>query len=140
MAGVQKACRTCKAFFMTRSTRSARWENQCFECHQKHKKTKQMVTFQEREQNIVQNLENRIVKTEDWMNNLPSIIGAEVSNVMSSIIDDELITTITEKNDEKIALALEGLVTQMKQFEDKIQKQVSMLNTRIVKIMKEMEE
>jgi len=139
MVGVQKECRTCKKFFMTRSTNSARWESQCYECYSNSQKNKQMVRFQERETNIVNSLENRIVKVEDWMDNIPSIIGAEVNNTMNSIISDDLLSAIEEKNAEKVASLTSDLFTQIEQFEEKIQRQISLLNTRIVKIMKEMD-
>ena len=139
MAGVQKSCRTCKELFITRSANSARWETQCYECFNQNKKTKQMINFQEREQNIVQNLEDRIIKTEEWMDNIPSIIGAEVSNIMNQIIGEELLSQIEKKNEEKIESLTSSLIHRLDKFEEKMQRQMSLLNTRIIKIMKEME-
>lgn len=139
MAGVQKNCRTCKKLFMTRSSNSARWETQCYECYSTSQKNKQMVRFQERETNIVNSLENRIIKVEHWMDNVPSIIGAEVNNIMNSIISEDLLSEIEKKNAEKVESLTSDLFTRLEQFEEKLQRQISLLNTRIVKIMKEMD-
>jgi hypothetical protein len=139
MAGIQKTCRTCKELFITRSSNSARWETQCYECFNQHKKTKQMINFQEREENIVKNLENRLIKTEEWMDNIPSVIGAEVNNIMNQIINEELLSDIEKKNTVKIESLTSELLDRLDNFEEKIQRQISLLNTRIVKIMKEMD-
>jgi len=139
MVGVQKKCRTCERFFTTRSANSARWETQCYDCYNDRKKTAQMINFQAREESIVQSLEDRIIKTEKWMDNVPSIIGAEVNNIMNQIIGEELLSQIEEKNQEKIESLTSELLNRLDKFEEKIQRQISLLNTRIVKIMKEMD-
>jgi len=139
MVGIQKTCRTCKELFITRSSNSARWETQCYECFNQRKKETQMIRFQEREENIVKNLENRLIKTEEWMDNIPSIIGAEVNNIMNQIINEELLSEIEKKNAVKIESLTSELLDKINKFEEKIQRQITLLNTRIVKIMKEME-
>jgi len=139
MVGIQKTCRTCKELFITRSSNSARWETQCYECFNQRKKETQMIRFQEREENIVKNLENRLIKTEEWMDNIPSIIGAEVNNIMNQIINEELLSEIEKKNAVKIESLTSELLNKINKFEEKMQRQITLLNTRIVKIMKEME-
>lgn len=139
MAGVQKNCRTCKKLFMTRSANSARWENQCYECYSTNQKNKQMVRFQERETNIVKSLEDRIIKAEQWMDNIPSIIGAEVNNNIQTFIGEDLLATITKTNDEKITELFKELKETQFAFQEKMQRQIVTLNNKIIKLMKEME-
>lgn len=137
MVGVQKECRTCKKLFITRSSNSARWETQCFECYNERKKTKQMISFQERETNVVSSLEDRIIKVEKWMDNIPSIIGAEVNNNIQAFIGEDLLGAITKTNDEKIAKLFKELKETHFAFQEKVQKQIVMINNRIIAIMKE---
>ena len=137
MAGVQKECRTCKTLFVTRSANSARWENQCYKCFSFMKKETAMVRFQERETNIVSNLEDRIVKVEKCMDNIPSIIGAEVSDSIQAFIGQDLLGAITKTNDEKIAELFKELKEAHFKFQEKVQKQIVMINNRIITIMKE---
>ena len=137
MAGVQKECRTCKTLFVTRSANSARWENQCYKCFSSMKKETAMVRFQERETNIVSNLEDRIVKVEKCMDNIPSIIGAEVSDSIQAFIGQDLLGAITKTNDEKIAELFKELKEAHFKFQEKVQKQIVMINNRIITIMKE---
>lgn len=139
MAGVQKKCRTCKKIFVTRSANSARWESQCYDCYSTSQKNKQMVKFQERETNIVKSLEDRIIKAEQWMDNIPSIIGAEVNNNIQAFIGEDLLGAITKTNDEKITELFKELKETQFAFQEKMQRQIVTLNNKIIKLMKEME-
>lgn len=139
MVGIQKKCKICEKMFITRSANSARWESHCFECFSASKKQMHMINFQAREENIVKGLEVRLVKAEEWMDNIPSIIGAEVNNIMNNIISEELLSEIEKKNAQKVANLTAELFSRIESFEKKIQKQLSLLNSRIVSIMKEMD-
>ena len=137
MVGIQKKCTVCDVYFITRSAKSARWENHCSTCFASRTKEKQMIHFQEREMNVVTNLEDRIVKVEKWMDNIPSIIGAEVSNSIQDFIGQDLLGAITKTNDEKIAELFKELKEAHFAFQEKVQKQIVMINNRIITIMKE---
>ena len=139
MAGIQKECRTCKVSFITRSSNSARWETQCMDCFSARKKEAQMIRFQERETNVVSNLEDRIIKVEGWMDNIPSIIGAEVNNIMHNITSEEMINSLQKVFNERLEKAIENMNAQQKAFQEKMQRQIVTLNNKIIKLMKEME-
>ena len=137
MVGIQKKCTVCEVYFVTRSAKSARWENHCSKCFASRTKETQMIRFQEREMNVVSNLEDRIVKVEKWMDNIPSIIGAEVNNSIQAFIGEDLLGAITKTNDEKIAELFKELKEAHFEFQEKVQKQIVMINNRIITIMKE---
>lgn len=137
MVGIQKKCTVCEVYFITRSAKSARWENHCSACFASRTKETQMVRFQEREMNVVSSLEDRIIKVEKWMDNIPSIIGAEVSNNIQTFIGEDLLGAITKTNDEKIAEQFKQLKEAQFAFQEKMQRQIVTLNNKIIKLMKE---
>ena len=139
MTGIQKECRTCKKLFVTRSANSARWENQCYDCFSSTRKETALLRFQEREMNIVTNLEDRIIKVEQWMDNIPSIIGAEVNNIMLDISSGEMMDSLQKALNKRLEKTIADLNAQQKAFQEKMQRQIVTLNNKIIKLMKEME-
>ena len=77
---------------------------------------------------------------------IPMLIGAEVSNALTNVIEAEALSTIKKgiqleynKKDKKMKSEHNKRNRELEQFKEKLQKQIVTLNNKIINIIKEME-
>lgn len=139
MAGYTKVCKICGCNFTTKSAKSARWESKCGECHTAGRRTH----YENRHQRMVLNAEaslrKDIDKLEAKVSDIDVLISAEISNAMLNITDNDLFEKVNQSMNNRFDSLLLKIEEENEKFREKIQKQILVLNNKLVKIMKEME-
>ena len=134
---VLKECDMCGKTFATRTNKSARWERLCFECFNERRSNNSIVYMQERSDAKLDAIESRMLKLEEKVNNhISAIIGAEISNHLHRIIEQDVVDGILKKAIESISDSMQSFVERQIKFEDKIQNQLIVLNNKIISLMK----
>jgi hypothetical protein len=135
---VQKECQNCGIWFVTRTANSARWERNCFDCYTilRNRKDFQFTQFEDREDMKLKSINKQIVKIQNEINALPSIVKGEVNSVLHTVVDaDFLKQTKEEIYNQIFSLWLEKEKAD-KEFKDKIQRQLLTLNNKVLQLMK----
>jgi len=135
---VQKECQMCKALFVTRTAKSARWEKHCLDCYLKVKNNKsfQLRRYEEVEDNKLKSIRVDITKLQQEVDSIPSIIKGELNNSLNTLIDADFLKTVKEEmHTQLFSLWLEKQ-EEDKQFKEKMQRQLLTLNNKILELMK----
>ena len=139
MVGYTKQCRQCGNNFKTKSAKAGRWQTRCEECFFEGKRTHYENQRQEMVQNTEASLRKEIDKLAVKVSNIDVLVSAEISNVMQNMADNELFENIIQSMNNRFDSLLLKMEEENEKFREKIQKQILVLNNKLVKIMKEME-
>lgn len=139
MAGIAKKCQMCDNQFITRSAKSATWETKCHACFTGYKKVKQVSHSIDMQDNKMLRLISRIEKIESLIDTIPMMVSAEVNNSLGQVTETEMIKIIKEELSSKIEETQLQREDELKAFQAKIQKQILILNNKIINILKEMD-
>lgn len=134
MVGIAKQCHLCHNQFITRSARSASWENKCHECSAVYKKD----LFSKELNNQFAKITSRVEKVEQMIDTIPMLVAAEISNSLGQVTEIEMLKVIKEELNIKIEAKQLQREEKLKAFQAKIQKQILTLNNKIINILKEM--
>jgi hypothetical protein len=139
MVGIAKECSMCENQFITRSAKSAQWENKCFDCFTAYKSTVAVTENLGRVDNKMDSLVTRVEKLEKAIEIMPMLVGAEVTNALSNITDEQHLKEIKETLLVKVEKSNKQSMDELLSFKKKLQAQIVTLNNKIIKIMKEMD-
>ena len=139
MVGISKMCEKCGKMFITRSSRSAAWEKMCYECHSDKKRQRSISNMVDKETRKLDSIENRMLSLEEMVNNhVPSIVSAEINNHLGGILSEEITAKLAKDAQDTITDSIQNLIERQIKFEAKIQRQLTTLNNKILKIMNEL--
>ena len=136
---VQKECQMCKALFVTRTAKSARWEKHCLDCYLKVKNNKsfQLRRYEEVEDNKLKSIRVDIAKLQQEVDSIPSIIKGELNNSLNTLIDADFLKITKEELHKDMFALWNKKQEEDKQFKEKMQRQLLALNNKILKLLKE---
>ena len=144
--GVEKTCKVCKEQFTTTSFKSASMINMCDKCYGSKKRTQAEINIVTSFNHKIVAVETRLSKLEKAIEMIPMLIGAEVSNALTNVIEAEALSTIKKgiqleynKKDKKMKSEHNKRNKELEQFKEKLQKQIVTINNKIINIMKEMD-
>ena len=84
-------------------------------------------------------IEDRMLSLEDMVNNLiPAIVGAEVNNHIEFHMGQDIVNSIAKRAQDSISDSIQNLIERQIKFEAKIQRQLTTLNNKVLKILKEL--
>lgn len=149
--GITKECSVCKCAFTTKSNRSASWEHKCRDCYTQRRRTLIETKQQTQIETIDSSLRKEMEILRNKVSNIDILISAEVKNCLQSMTDSDIYeaikTSIDNRLDSLEIKVQESLIEEIakmdeknEKFRTKIQKQITILNGRIIEIMKEREE
>jgi hypothetical protein len=138
--GIQKECKTCKKLFVSRTITSARWETRCSQCYGQRRQTIAAERAQKKHLNNDASIRKDIEKLYAKVSDIDVLISAEISNVLSSLSDNQLFDKIHQQMEQTLNEKLKEIKEENNKFKTKIQNQLVSLNNKIVRIMQEMEE
>jgi len=135
---VQKECQMCKALFVTRTAKSARWEKHCLDCYLKVKNNKsfQLKRYEEFEETKLKVIKIDIAKLQQEVNAIPSIIKGELNNSLNTLIDADFLKMTREELHKDMFALWNKKQEEDKQFKEKMQRQLLTLNNKILELMK----
>jgi len=139
MVGYTKQCRQCGNNFKTKSAKAGRWQSRCEECFFEGKRTHYENQRQEMVQNTEASLRKEIDKLAVKVSDIDVLVSAEISNVMQNMADNELFENIIKSMNNRFDSLLLKMEEENEKFREKVQRQILVLNNKLVKIMKEME-
>ena len=95
-------------------------------------------------------LRDRVCKVEEHLDNIPAITHAEINNQLGNLSElaqfDSIKEGLSKVIDERVSHIESDLHSQVEvikikqaQFEEKIQKQLGILNNKLVRLMREMD-
>ena len=140
MVGYTKQCRQCGNNFKTKSAKAGRWQSRCEECFFEGKRTHYENQRQEMVQNTEASLRKEIDKLAVKVSDIDVLVSAEISNVMQNMADNELFENIIKSMNNRFDSLLLKMEEENEKFREKVQRQILVLNNKLVKIMKEREE
>jgi len=135
---VQKECQMCKALFVTRTAKSARWEKHCLDCYLKVKNNKsfQLKRYEEFEETKLKVIKIDIAKLQQEVNAIPSIIKGELNNSLNTLVDADFLKMTKEELYKDMFALWNKKQEEDKQFKEKMQRQLLTLNNKILELMK----
>ena len=140
MAGIAKECVQCKNTFITRTISSAKWQKYCDTCWAEKRETNAESAIKRQQTHMFESLNFRMQKIEERSQHIDVLISAEISNALASLSNNELFDSVHDAMQKTLDEKIQQIDAENKKFKTKIQKQLVMLNNKLVKIMKEMEE
>tara|TARA_B100002019_G_scaffold283386_1_gene289741 strand:+ start:457 stop:870 length:414 start_codon:yes stop_codon:yes gene_type:complete len=136
MSGIVKTCRICKADFVTRTIRAAKWQKYCDDCYT----SKRLTSYQ---QTAVQNanfensqIEKDIEMIKTQLESMPNIIKLEVNHVLEKTVDSDFLNKTREELHQVVYDLWIEKTEEDKQFKEKMQRQLLALNNKILELMK----
>ena len=139
MSGIAKECLQCKETFITRTISSARWQKYCSTCWSERQQTNAESSIKRQQTHMFESLNLRMQKIEERSQHIDVLISAEISNALASLSNNELFDSVHDAMQKTIDEKIQQIDAENKKFRTKIQKQLVVLNNKLVKIMKEME-
>ena len=151
MAGMTKECSKCGANFQTTSMKSAMWEHTCHKCHGRRRQMAAERHTLKSHNNLESSLRREMESLALKVSNIDILISAEVSNMMQNMTDNDIyvalkttvdnrLNSLETKMEEKLSEQFAKMEEENKKFREKIQKQILILNNKLVRVMQEREE
>ena len=149
--GITKECSMCNSTFTTKSMRSASWEHKCHNCYTERRRTLIETKHLTQIKTIDSSLRKEMEILRNKVSNIDILISAEVKNCLQSMTDSDIYEAIKTSIDnrldsleikiqESIIEEIAKIDKENEKFRTKTQKQITILNGRIIEIMKEREE
>jgi len=138
--GIQKECMMCKGTFVTRTIKSAAWQNYCDGCQITRKREQHIHRTQNRLENLEESLRSEMKTLSHKVSDIDVLISAEISNALSTLTNNDLYESLMVSMQKQIDEVVSKIEDDNKKFREKIQKQLITMNNKLVKIMQEMEE
>lgn len=136
---IVKNCEKCDAPFTTRSISSSRWERLCHICYSERRKANVISNMEDKNERKLTSIENRMITLEEMVNNhIPAIVGAEVNNHIEYHMGQDIVDGIAKRAQDSISDSIQNLIERQIKFEAKIQRQLTTLNNKVLKILKEL--
>ena len=133
-----KQCERCDSSFATRSNTSARWEKLCSACYNEKRRASIISNAEDKTARSISAIEDRMLALEETINShIPALVGAEVSNHLENIIGQDIIDNLMKRAMESIEDSMQNFVDRQIKFENKIQRQLTTLNNKIISLMKD---
>lgn len=147
---IVKECQMCEKNFTTRTFKSATWERYCPSCYAEKRNTRAVEKLSKHNDNDMTELRDRVSKVEEHLDNIPAITHAEINNQLGNLSELDQFESIKEGLsifiEEKVSYLesdlnsqLELLKLNQELFQEKLQKQLGILNNKLVRLMREME-
>lgn len=135
---IVKQCKRCDNSFVTRSNTSARWETLCSICYNEKRKSNLISNAEDKTARSISAIEDRMLALEETINShIPALVGAEVNNHLENIIGQDIIDNLLKRAMESISKSMQSFVDRQIEFENKIQRQLTTLNNKIISLMKD---
>jgi len=149
--GMTKECSKCGASFQTTSMKSAMWEHTCHRCHGRRRQMAAERHTIRNQNNIESSLRREIESLALKVSNIDILISAEVSNMMQNMTDNDIyvalkttvdnrLNSLETKIEESLSKQIAKMEEENEKFREKIQKQILILNNKLVRVMQEREE
>mgnify|MGYP003108895414 CR=1 FL=1 len=139
MAGIIKECRQCGINFRTKTIKAGAWQAYCNPCFGARQESNAEKSIKKRQSHMFEALDDRIKRIEEKSQHMDMLVSAEISNALTNLSNNDLFNSVNDAMQKALEEKKKQIDADNKKFKDKIQKQLVMLNNKLVKIMQEME-
>ena len=146
---IVKDCQICNKPYTTRTFKSATWERYCPSCYAEKRSTRAVEKLSKHNDNDMMELRDRVSKVEEHLDNIPAITHAEINNQLGNLSElsqfDSIKEGLSKAIDDRVSILesdihsqIEVIKIKQEHFEDRIQKQLGILNNKLVRLMREL--
>ena len=139
MGGIQKECQMCRITFVTRTIKSATWQNHCEKCQATRKREQHIHRTQNKIENLEESLRSEMKTLSNKVSDVDVLISAEISNALSTLTNNDLYDTLFVSIQKELDSIVAKIEADNNKFREKIQNQLITMNNKLVKIIQGME-